>query len=267
LSEQPGGDTTPPVAVRHVQVADVCPPPVPGQALAVLEDLHPDVTSHLVIAYRGQPGAVEADRPPDAKPGQGRLGRSRHVLDPDQVHHLGVPGVAETGPLIERADVRPLFGNTVDARRGQLAARVEAADAPFLQLADAGGHEQLRGSCRVRPVCVRAGRPFWPEHQPADLPAVPVGRTDAFVGRVPEQVRRRGDPVVLDGDQRRPLAHPGIDDELAGLAFQLAEHRGHGHAHTGDDGREVRVYQAGQLIPVASAERAYLDSGHDGPPA
>jgi hypothetical protein len=78
-------------------------------------------------------------------------------------------------------------------------------------------------------------------------------------------VRRRRHPAALLGDERRPIDHPRVDEELAGLALELVEHGVHGHGHTGDDGLRVRVDQGGQLVAVGAAEGS--DHGGHTPPA
>ena len=42
-------------------------------------------------------------------------------------------------------------------------------------------------------------------------------------GRIAQEMGRGNDPLALDRDERRPLAHPGIDDRLARLALELAQ--------------------------------------------
>jgi hypothetical protein len=69
---------------------------------------------------------------------------------------------------------------------------------------------------------------------------------------------------VLLGDQGHPLAHPGILDELAGLALQRGQDRADRRAHARHDGGGMSIDELGELIPVTSAERAHLDGGHLG---
>jgi hypothetical protein len=79
---------------------------------------------------------------------------------------------------------------------------------------------------------------------------------------VAEQVGGGHHPVMLFGDQGRPLAHPRIDDGLAGLALQVAEHRAHRHPDARHDGPGVGVHQVGQLLPVTAVEGTHLDGWH-----
>ena len=65
-----------------------------------------------------------------------------------------------------------------------------------------------------------AGRSLGPVEQPADLPDVAGVPPGPLVGEVPEQVRGRDDPVALFGHQGDAVAHPGIFDELSGLASE-----------------------------------------------
>lgn len=47
---------------------------------------------------------------------------------------------------------------------------------------------------------------------------------DGVVGRIPEEMGG-GDPLALPGHEGQPFAHPLVDDELSGLALQLAQDR------------------------------------------
>jgi hypothetical protein len=248
--------------LRDLEVAEVGPPPVSRQPLALVEDLQLEVADHVPAEDSGQPGAVDADRPPELQPRQRRLGPMRQILDLDEVDHLGVPGVPEPGPLIEGANMRPLLGDAVHAGHGQLAAGLLAGDAPLVHQPGAGVDQLLRRLRGVRPVRIAADRGLGPEQQPADVADTPIVRAYPVVGRVAQQERRRGDAIVLLGDQGHPLAHPRVDDELAGLALELAEHGGDRYAHAGHDRRRMRVHQPGQLIPVTAMEPAHLDRRH-----
>jgi hypothetical protein len=72
-------------------------------------------------------------------------------------------------------------------------------------------------------------------------------------------VRGGGDPAALLGDQGDPLTHPGVLDELPGLAFQRAQHGVHRHPHARHHHLGVGVDELGELIAIAAMERAYLD--------
>jgi hypothetical protein len=72
-------------------------------------------------------------------------------------------------------------------------------------------------------------------------------------------VRGGDDPAALLGDQGDALAHPGVHDELAGLAFQRAQHGVHRHAHARHHRLGVGVDEPGELIAIAATERAHLD--------
>jgi hypothetical protein len=251
------------MGLRDLEVAEVSPSAMARQPLSLRKDLELDVADHLLAEHGGQPGAVDADRPPDGQPGQRRPGRMRQVLDPDEVDHLGVPGVPEPGPLIQGANMRPLLGNAVDAGYRQLAARLLTGDAPLVQLSGTGRDQPLGRLRGVRPVRIAAGWGLRPEQQPADLADAAVIRAHPVIGGVAQQVRGSGDTVPLLSDQGHPLAYPRIDDELARLALQLAEHGGDRHTHARHDRRGVRVHQTGQLIPVSTVEPAYLNRRHE----
>lgn len=79
--------------------------------------------------------------------------------------------------------------------------------------------------------------------EPVDLPRVPVVRAHLGIGAVAQQMDRGDDMAALLGDERDPLAHPRIGDELAGLSLQVAEDGVHGDGYAGDDGGDVRVDQ------------------------
>jgi hypothetical protein len=68
--------------------------------------------------------------------------------------------------------------------------------------------------------------------------------------------------VPLDGHERAPLDHPGIDDGLAGLALELAHHRVHGHRHAREHRGDVCVHESRQLLAVGAGEGADLDRRH-----
>src|SRR5215469_231771 len=188
-----------------------------GQPLAVVEDLDFDVADHLISKKSREASPVQPYGPPYRQARNRRVRRAAQVLDVSQVHQLRVSLMPEPGPLIERADVRPLLGHAIDAWHRQVAVRVLTSDSPLLKLADAGGNEFLRGLARISPAGVADPRTLWPEQQPADLACVPVGLADALVGRVSQQVRGRGNALPLLGDQRHSLAHPRVDYELAWL--------------------------------------------------
>jgi hypothetical protein len=69
-------------------------------------------------------------------------------------------------------------------------------------------------------------------------------------------------PVTLLRDQRHPLAHPRIDNELTRLALQLAEDSANRHPHAGHDGLSMRIHQIRQLLPVTAVEWPHLDGNH-----
>jgi selenocysteine-specific elongation factor len=261
LAEQPGAHPAAAVPGRYVQVAYVGPAAVPGQPLWIAEDLGLDVADHLLAEDGGQAAAVDPDRPAHRQPVQRRIrvpARTGQVLDPSQVDDLGVPGVAEPGPPVERGDVRPLLRHAVDAGHRQFSLRVLARHAPAAEDVGARGHQGLRRAGHVRPegVAVRGQRPV---EQPADLASIAVCGPGAVVRVVPEQVRGGGDPAALLGDQGDALAHPGVHDELAGLAFQRAQHGVHRRAHARHHRLGVGVDELGELIAIAATERAHLD--------
>lgn len=102
--------------------------------------------------------------------------------------------------------------------------------------------------------------------EPVDLGGVPVVLADFGLGAVTQQMGRGDDVPALLGDERRPLGHPRVRDELAGLPLQLAENGVHGDGDTGDDGRHMQVDQVGRLVAVGPAEGAHLGRGHGVPP-
>ncbi|HEX3188776.1 MAG TPA: SelB C-terminal domain-containing protein [Streptosporangiaceae bacterium] len=112
LPEQPGSDPAAAVSGHDMQVADVGPAAVPGQPLSMVQDLRLDVADHLLAEHGGQPAAVDPDRTAHRQPVQRRIRvppRTGQVLDRGQVDDLGVPGMGEPGPPVERGDVRPLL--------------------------------------------------------------------------------------------------------------------------------------------------------------
>jgi hypothetical protein len=72
---------------------------------------------------------------------------------------------------------------------------------------------------------------------------------------------RRHERGVIDGHQAATLGDPRIDDELSGLALELGQDRVDRQGDTGDDSSDVTIDQLGQLITIATLERADLD-GH-----
>src|SRR5262245_54588037 len=260
LPEQPGSHTAAAVTGRDVQVADVGPAAVPGQPLSGVQDLRLDVADHLVAEHGGKPAAVDPDRAAHRQPVQRWIrvpARTRQVLDRSQVDDLGVPGVGEPGPPVERGDVRPLLRYPVHAGHRQLPAGVPARHAPAVEYLGARRYQRLRRPGHVRPEGV-AGRGRGPVEQPADLAGVAVRGPGPVIGVEPEQVCGGGDPAALLGDQGDALAHPGVHDELPGLAFQRAQHGVHRHAHARHHRLGVGVDEPGELIAIAATERAQL---------
>ncbi len=258
LPEQPGSHAAAAVRGHDMQVADVGPAAVPGHPLALVQDLRLDVADHLLAEHGGQAAAVDPDRPAHRQPVQWRPARTGQVLDRSQVDDLGVPGVGEAGPLVERGDVRPLLRHAVDAWHWQFPARVLTGDAPAAEDTGARRHQRLRCPGRVRPARI-AGRGQGPEEQPADLAGVTRGFPGPLVREVPEQVRRGGDPAALLGHQGDAFAHPGVLDELPGLAFQRAQHGVHRHAPARHHRLGVGIDEPGELVAIAAAERPHLD--------
>jgi hypothetical protein len=76
---------------------------------------------------------------------------------------------------------------------------------------------------------------------------------------VTEQVCGRDDALPLLRDERQALAHPGIDDELAWIALQLAHDGVHRRRQPGDDGSCMGVHERRHLLAVATTERTHLD--------
>jgi hypothetical protein len=132
---------------------------------------------------------------------------------------------------------------------------------PRFQLADAPGHQCLGRWLRVRPARV-SGRSLGPEQQPVDLADIPRSDTGPLVREVPEHVGGGGDPAGLLGDQGYPFAHPGIFDEFSRLPFESGQYGADRCAYAGYDRGGVRIHQLRELIPVAAAERAYVDCWH-----
>jgi selenocysteine-specific elongation factor len=258
LPEQPGSHTAAAVAGRDMQVADIGPAAVPGQPLSLVEDLRLDVPDHLLAEHRGQPAAVDPDRTAHRQPVQRRSARTGQVLDRSQVDDLGVPGVGEPGPPVERGDMRPLLRYPVHAGHRQFPAGVSARHAPAAEYIGARRYQLLRRPGHVRPEGV-AGRSQRPVEQPADFAGVAVRGPGPVIGVVPEQVYGGGDPAALLGDQGDALAHPGVHDELPGLAFQRAQHGVHRHAHARHHHLGVGVDEPGELIAIAATERAHPD--------
>jgi len=72
-------------------------------------------------------------------------------------------------------------------------------------------------------------------------------------------MRRRDDSVALDRDERRTLSHPRIDDELTGLALELAKQAGDRDGAPGHDGGDVGVDEPGQLLAIGTTKRTHLE--------
>jgi hypothetical protein len=79
-------------------------------------------------------------------------------------------------------------------------------------------------------------------------------------------VRRSDDATALLRHERPPLEHPRIDDELARLPLEVAQHGVDGDGRAGDDGRRVCVDERRQLLAIGSPERTHLDRRHREPP-
>ena len=153
-------------------------------------------------------------------------------------------------------------GHAVHAGGGQRRRRrASARPAPGPQLGQAGVHEGAGRLLRVRPVVG-----LRPEQQPVDLGGAAVGLADLVARAVAQQVGGGHHPPALLGDQGGPLGHPGVDDELPGVALQLAHDGVDRHRDAGHDGLDVGVDQRGELLAVGPAERAHLDLGHGEPP-
>jgi selenocysteine-specific elongation factor len=261
VPEQPGSHPAAAVPGCDVQVADVGPAAVPGQPLSGVQDLRLDVADHLIAEHGGQATAVDPDRAADRQPVQRRIrvpARAGQVLDRSQVDDLGVPGVGEPGPPVERRDVRPLLRHPVHAGHRQFPAGVLARHAPAAEYTGARRYQRLRRPGRVRPEGI-ADRGQGPVEQPVDLAGIAERRPGPVVRIVPEQVRGGRDPAALLGHQGDALAHPGVHDELTGLAFQRAQHGVHRHAHARHHHLGVGVHELGELVAVTAAERSHLD--------
>ncbi|GAA1311990.1 hypothetical protein GCM10009610_30360 [Pseudonocardia xinjiangensis] len=70
---------------------------------------------------------------------------------------------------------------------------------------------------------------------------------------------------MLD-DEGGAFADPWVDDELSGLALQLAQDGIDRDRHSRYDRLDVRVHQGGQLVAIGAAKRPYLSDGHHGSP-
>jgi hypothetical protein len=169
--------------------------------------------------------------------------------------------VDEPGPLVQRPDVRPLLGHAVHPGGGQAPVRMPARHLPAPELDETGRHEGVSRGRRVRPVAR-----LRPVHQPVDVPAAPDGLADLLAGAVAQQVGGGHHPPALLGHHRGAPGHPGVDDELARVALQLAHDGVDRHRDARHDRLDVGVDQRGQLLAVGPAERAHTDRGHGGPP-
>ena len=152
-------------------------------------------------------------------------------------------------------------GHAVHAggREGPVGVPVPSLPGP--QLGQAGVHQGAGRLLRVGPVVG-----LRPEQQPVDLGGAAVGLADVVALAVAEQVGGGHHPAALGGHQGGPLGHPGVDDELPGVALQLAHDGVDRHRDAGHDGLDVGVDQGGELLAVGPAERAHLDLGHGEPP-
>ncbi|MDQ1031809.1 hypothetical protein QF035_009391 [Streptomyces umbrinus] len=172
-------------------------------------------------------GAVEALRR-HGDSGQGRERRQvGHVGVQDD---LGVARVPEAGPFVGGTDVRPGPWQSVDDGCGQGSVGVSEADVPAGQLGQAGSHQQIGGLVGVRPE--GGGRMT---DEPVDRAGVPEALADLGVGAVAQEMRAGHHVPALLGDERDPLGHPRVGDELVRLPCHTAEHGVHGDGDTGDD--------------------------------
>jgi selenocysteine-specific elongation factor len=192
LLEQPGSHPAAAVSGCDMQVADVGPAAVPGQLFSLIQELRLDVADHLLAEHGGKAAAVDPDRSAHRQPVQWRLTGTGQVLDRSQVDDLGVPGVGEPGPPVERGDVRPLLRYPVHAGHRQFPAGVLVRHAPAAENLDTGRCQRLCRPGHVRPEGI-AGRSQGPVEQPVDLASVAVRGPGPIVRVVPEQVRGGGD--------------------------------------------------------------------------
>jgi hypothetical protein len=83
---------------------------------------------------------------------------------------------------------------------------------------------------------------------------VAVGLAGAVVHRVAQQVGGGDDPLAAQRDERRAAGHPRVDDDLARLALELAEHRVDRDRPPRHDGLDVGVDERGELLAVTAPE-------------
>lgn len=93
-----------------------------------------------------------------------------------------------------------------------------------------------------------------------------IGLADLPGAAVAKQVRAGDDGVSLDRDERAALDHPGVDERLVGLSFQLRQERVHRDRDSRHDGGDVGVDERRQLVTVGAAKGADLGRRHGKPP-
>ncbi len=243
-----------------MQVADVGEAGGPREAFGAGQcrvDL--DEASGIAVRVRREAGAALPHGAPEGDVRTGLL--PRQVGHAGQEDHLGVPDVPEAGALVDGPHMRPVPGQSVHDGGRQGTVRVTDADVPAGEQGQAGPHQEVPGVPGVRQERGRRAA-----HEPVDLPGVPVALADLGVGAVAQQMGAGDDLSAPLGDQRRPLGHPRVRDDLAGLALQVAQDGVHGDGDAGDDGRDMRVDQVRELVAVGAAEGAYGERGHGVPP-
>ena len=156
----------------------------------------------------------------------------------------------ESRAFVDLPDVWPLFGHAVDGRNRQRPVGIPTANAPSLELREAGPGELVSDWRGVRPAWHRR-----PAQQPADLARVAATLVDPVVRAVPQQMRCSDDSLPLLGDERDPLDHPWVDDGLARIATEAVHHRRNGQGDAQDHSCDMRVHERGDLLSIAAAER------------
>ena len=258
VPEQPGRDAAAAVLGRGPELPAVGPPGEAGAGAALGEvGVGLVEADHRAVVHGGEPGAVPAERHPQLQARHGSGTAARQVVDRGGEHGFHPLARSETCPGKRRREVRPAVGDPVDGRGGQ--AEVGSDPAARAQVGDGRGGERvgdrphLRGLLRVLPR---------PDEQPADLAEAAVARADPLLVGVAQQVGGAHDRLADDRDERVPMGDPRVDDGLARLALQLAQHGVGRHGDARQHRLDVHVDQVGELVAVAAAEGADRDRWH-----
>ena len=150
--DQPATDALPSMCLDDLQVSDVGPRGDAGGPVGFAQiRVHLDEAQHGVARKRPDPRAVDAQRPADVQSGQ-RRPPAGYIADSDDEHDLRPAVMLESRAFVDLTDVWPLFGHAVDGRNRQRPVGIPTANAPALELRQAGPGELVSDWRGVRPA-------------------------------------------------------------------------------------------------------------------